>query len=292
MKIAYLCSQVTIPGSPIRRPDAFEHDYMMRALRPEFAERGMDIVEVCWDDADADWSAFGAVLIGTTWDYWDHQERFLETLDEIGAKTQLHNPAPLVRWNSHKSYLRDLEAKGARLIPTLWLDRVTEDSFSQAFDRLGADDLVFKRQVGAGAAGQFRLSRGDSLPAMPHPMMAQPFLPTIQQEGEFSFVFVDGEFSHALVKRAKPGDYRIQSSYGGQEEALEPTGPDLSAACAIMESLDETPLYARVDMLRDADGGLRLMELELIEPYLYPEQGPRLGQLMARALAGRLKAAV
>ena len=120
-------------------------------------------------------------------------------------------------------------------------------------------------------------------------MMVQPFLPMIQQEGELSFIFVDGQFSHALMKRAKPGDYRIQSSYGGIEEAIEPSADDMAAAHAILGTLDEMPLYARVDMLRDEDGALLLMELELIEPYLYPEQGPNLGRLMARAVAGRLK---
>ena len=120
-------------------------------------------------------------------------------------------------------------------------------------------------------------------------MMVQPFLPTIQTEGELSFIFIDGDLSHALIKRAKPGDYRIQSSYGGQEETIVPDGSDLDAARAVLDTLDETPLYARVDMLRHPDGSLLLMELELIEPYLYPEQGARLGERMAKAVAARLK---
>ena len=97
-----------------------------------------------------------------------------------------------------------------------------------------------------------------------------------------------GEFCHALIKRAQPGDYRIQSSYGGREEVLHPSADDLVAARAILGTLDETPLYGRVDMLRGEDGGLLLMELEVIEPYLYPKEGPELGERMAAAVARRL----
>lgn len=287
-RIAYLASKVTLPGSPTRRSDAFEHDYMMDALRPAFEARGMSIHDVDWADTSQDWGTYDAAIIGTTWDYWDHQDAFLKTLKSIEMQTQLHNPAALVAWNSHKSYLRDLEAKGAKLIPTLWLNDANETTAREAFETLGSDDLVFKRQVGAGASGQHRLKSGDPIPHMPHSMMVQPFLPQIIEEGELSFIFIDGELSHALIKRAAKGDYRIQSSYGGVEEAIAPSADDLTAAKAILNTLDETPVYARIDMLRGEDGGLLLMELELIEPYLYPLQGPELGERFAAAVHKRL----
>jgi len=296
MKIAYLSCTQTLPGAPDRRSDAFEHDYMMSALREPFLEKGMQIVEIAWNDPDADWDSYGAAMIGTTWDYWDHQDAFLSTLEKIETVTPLFNPSDMVRWNSDKSYLRDLENKGARLIPTLWLDEVTPLKAKAAFATLGSDDLVFKRQVGAGAEGQYRLKPGDPIPDMPHPMMVQPFLSMIQTEGEHSFIFIDGDFSHALIKRAARGDYRVQSTYGGSEEIIVPSADDLAAAKAVLDTLSlppldaqsVVPLYARVDMLRGDDGGLLLMEMELIEPYLYPVQGPQLGQRLAAALVRRL----
>ena len=291
MKIAYIASQVTLPGTPNRRDDAFEHDYMMDALRPAFTARGLTIEDVAWDDRDADWTSYAAAIIGTTWDYWDRQDEFLSALTRIETQTRLYNPASLVRWNIHKAYLRDLEARGARIIPTVWLDQVDDESASEAFDVLASDDLVFKRQVGAGAEGQHRLKRGETVPDMPHPMMVQAFLPAIQSEGEYSFIFIGGDFCHALVKRAVPGDYRIQSKYGGKETAIDPSADDLSAAAAIIAMLEEAPLYARVDMVRGEDGRLVLMELELIEPYLYPIEGPRLGEMIAEAVKKRLETA-
>jgi hypothetical protein len=289
-KIAYLASPVTLPGSAIRRTDAFEHDFTMDALRPAFAAQGMSIEDVSWDNPEADWAGYQAVIIGTTWDYWDRLEEFLAALGRIEAATRLFNPASLVGWNARKTYLRELEAKGAKLIPTLWIDACGEAEARAAFGTLGAESLVFKRQVGAGAKGQHLLARGEAVPEMPHPMMVQPFLPMIRQEGELSFIFIDGEFCHSLVKRAQPGDYRIQSSYGGREEAIRPSTEDLAAARAVIGTLDAPPLYGRVDMLRGEDGRLLLMELEVIEPYLYPKEGPELGERMAAAVARRLSA--
>lgn len=288
MQIAYLASKATLPDSPTRRSDAFEHDRMMTALRAPFKEKGMQVVDVDWADRSIDWSQFGAVIIGTTWDYWDHHDQFIKTLKRIEQDTRVFNPADLVSWNSHKGYLRDLAKNGAQLIPTLWIDRVDQTNFKAAFEHLNSDDLVFKRQVGAGADGQFRLAASEPLPDMPYPMMVQPFLSTIQEEGEYSFIFIDGVFCHALLKTAKSGDYRIQSTYGGTETPISPAPQDLSAAQSILRILDEPPLYARVDMLRGDDGSLLLMELELIEPYLYPIEGPKLGSMMAGAVLRRI----
>ena len=286
-QVAFLASPVTMPGSPVRRADSFEHDSQVAALRAPLAARGIELVEVSWD-ANEDWSRFAAAVIGTTWDYWDREAEFLETLARIEAAMPLFNPVRLVNWNRRKTYLRELEASGARLIPTVWIDDPRPDAVRAAFEALDTGDLVIKRQIGAGADGQHRLKRGEPLPALCHPMMAQPFLPSIETEGEFSFIFIGGRLSHALRKRPKPGDYRIQSLYGGYEEDVSLPDSDIAAAHAVISALDEPPLYGRVDMVRGDAGELLLMELELIEPYLYPRNGPKLGELYAEELVKRL----
>lgn len=288
--IVYLASPATLPGHPERRKDAFEHDATMNALGPAFAAEGWQLEAVSWDDPEADWSRFDAAIVGSTWDYWDRHDAFLAQLARIAGSTRLFNPEPMLRWNTDKRYLAELAAKGVPTIPTVWLDQPTPAAVAAAFDALGADDLVVKRQVGAGAFGQHRLRRGDPIPELPHRMMAQPFLPAIQAEGELSFVVIDGALSHALVKRAASGDYRIQSFYGGVEQAITPPAEEVAVALGVVAKLDEVPLYARVDMVRDADGALKLMELEMVEPYLYPLQGPELGARMAAGVARRLRA--
>ena len=293
--VAYLASNVTLPGSPNRRDDAFEHDQMMAALVPAFAQQGMLLEDCAWDDP-TDWSFYDAVIIGTTWDYWLRPDEFQTTLDLITDQTLLLNSADMVRWNRHKSYLRDLEAVGLGIIPTRWIDVVDKTSIDAAVLDLKTDTLVAKRQVGAGADGQFKLRQGDPLPAdlqiASHPMMLQPFIPSIIEEGEYSFIYIDGVYSHCLLKRATGGDYRVQSLYGGVEEAITPAQRDIKAAdhvlSAICTKCGSMPLYARIDMIRDDRGTLLLMECELIEPFLYPLQGPNLGNMLAVALRKRL----
>lgn len=286
--IAYLCSGATISTSVQRRPDAFEHDLMLGSLRPAFADKGMELQEVCWDDGSADWTSFDAALIGTTWDYWDRREEFLDALTTISECTRLCNPIEQVRWNIDKRYLVELDRAGAATIPTIWMDLPTALGITKAFDTFGCDNLVLKRQVGASAEGQHRIDRATPIPHLNAPILVQPFQPTILSEGEYSFIFVDGEPSHALNKRASDGDYRVQSTYGGTEFAYTPSAAEWRAAQRVIDLLDEQPLYARVDMIRNEPGHLVLMEIELIEPYLYPEQGPDLGTHMANAVAQRL----
>jgi len=124
--------------------------------------------------------------------------------------------------------------------------------------------------------------------------MIQAFLPSVVEEGEYSFLYFGGQFSHGLIKRPKKGDYRIQSLYGGTEETYEPSSQERASACAVLNALSFTPLYARVDLLRGRDGKLKLIELEMIEPYLYlahakGEGGENKGaQKLAEALVKKL----
>lgn len=292
MKIGFLTCPGTHPGSPTRREDAYEHDLQVDALRPELARLGHELIELDWRTPPVHFTDIALAVVGTPWDYQDDEPGFLAALDAIEqAGCQLCNPADVVRWNSRKTYLRELEARGAKLIPTIWVDQPTVADIAHAFEQFDCDQLVAKRQVGAGAQGQTSHRRGETSAdwTMDRPAMLQPFLPSVVEEGEYSFLFIDGELSHALLKRPADGDYRVQSLYGGTEQAIDPAKQDLAAAYDVITALPfPIPLYARIDMVRGPDGSLLLMEAELIEPYLYPEQGPKLGPMMAAAIARRL----
>ncbi|MGH6787122.1 MAG: ATP-grasp domain-containing protein [Novosphingobium sp.] len=289
MRIAFLACPETLPGSPTRRPDAFEHDLQIAALRDGLAGRA-EVSAIDWRAPMGQLTGFDAALIGSAWDYTEAKDEFLARLEALeAAGVAVHNPPAMVRWNADKLYLRDLAERGAPSIPTQWLDAPGEAEVLAAFVALGAERVVVKRRIGAGAIGQVSFLADDPALArwrMDQPAMIQPFLPAIQAEGELSFVFVGGAFSHALVKRAAPGDYRIQSLYGGTEVALEPAPADRAAAQAIMDLLPfaHAPLYARIDMIRLANGELAVIEAELIEPYLYPLQGPGFGRMLAEAV--------
>ncbi|WP_298015954.1 hypothetical protein [uncultured Parasphingopyxis sp.] len=287
MRAAYLGCRETI-GTDRRRTDAFEHDQMMEALSSAFAAKSDTIEAVRWDNSAVDWADYDAVLIGSCWDYQDRLEEFLGTLHAIEAQTMLSNSAALVTWNCRKTYLRALESQGVPIVPTLWIDAPASDWIGGVFEALGTDRIVVKRQIGANAEGQFLLHRGDTPPSVDATVMVQPFIESIAIEGEISFVLIDGAVSHTLVKRPASGDYRVQSSYGGMETTLDPSPADLASAKAVAAKIPGEWLYARVDMVRGRYGQLMLMELELIEPFLYPLQGDRLGDLIHAALTRRL----
>ena len=291
-RIGFLACETTLPGSGARRGDAFEHDLMVKAIQPAVELAGHDWTVIDWAAPLDQFRGLDLVMLGTAWNYQDREVEFLDRLDALqAAGINVCNAPEIVRWNIRKTYLKELAEKGAKTIPTLWLDRANAQDVAQAFDRFDCDTLVVKRQVGAGAEGQSIFHRGE-VPnewQMNRPAMLQPFLPAIQIEGEISFVFVGGAFSHALIKRAAKGDYRIQSLYGGTEEAITPSAADQAAAAAIIDSLPfAAPLYARIDMVRGEENSLLLMEAEMIEPYLYPVEGPDLGSRMATAIDRRL----
>lgn len=292
MKIAFLACPTTLPGSPTRRPDAFEHDLYLAAVREGVGARG-EVEDIDWRAPLDVLSCFNVALIGTPWDYTEAKDEFLARLAELeAAGVRVCNPLAVVRWNADKLYLKELEARGAPAIPTLWPETPVAADILAAFDHFGCNRLVVKRRVGAGAIGQEMFSRDAPPPAdwtMDRPAMIQPFLPAIAEEGELSFIFIDGALSHALVKQAANGDYRIQSMYGGRETPLDPTPADRASAQQVMNLLpfDMPPVYARIDMVRLSDGRLAVIEAELIEPYLYPEQGPAFAGMIGAALLRR-----
>ena len=298
-KIAILISDNLQPDTEGRRPDIFELVEEIDKLTPALAAEGMDLVQVRWREIETRAAEFDAILPLFVWDYFEGNEQdFLSQLAKAEAVTQVYNDYKCVKWNARKSYLDELERAGAPVIRTIVLDRVNEDDIAKAFDTLGTDKVVIKPQVGGGAWKQVLYTKGESFPAKdtlpPAEAMVQAFLPSVIEEGEYSFLYFGGEFSHGLIKRAKKGDYRIQSLYGGTEESYAPTQAERDAARAVLGALDFTPLYARVDLLRGRDGKLKLIELEMIEPYLYlahadGERGDNKGaQKLAAALAKRL----
>ncbi len=230
-------------------------------------ELGWAVEHVPWRQPGG-WERYEAVVIRSTWDYHKHPEEFLAVLEEIGRSgARLANPLELVRWNARKTYLRDLEARGLPVVPTVW-DR-------SLFGELDADEIVIKPAISASAFHTYRLRPGDRWSGemeaafAGREVMAQPFLRSIVEEGEYSLFYFGGELSHAVLKSPKEADFRVQEEHGGLIEPIEPPAFLAAMGQRIMESLPVPPLYARVDLVRLDSGRYALMELELIEPSLY-----------------------
>lgn len=304
---------MTVPTRPMRPPsvalatssnwpDLAPDD---RLLRPALTRLGVESEIAIWTDGGVVWDRFDLVVVRSCWDYHDDLPRWLSWLDSMDAiqrggphRGRLWNPPAALRWNSRKTYLRDLADRGVPVVPTTWLTEADLESWpalEAAFDRSRWDDFVCKPAVSAGALGTFRLRRGDlkssqrrltaSLPGLRRrgPLLVQPFLHEIAEEGEWSLLFFDGRLSHAVLKRPAPGDFRVQEKHGGSTIAAVPPAPLvvaaekalIDAAAAIEpDSVVRAPLlYARVDLVVSA-GRPMLMELEITEPALFLETAP------------------
>ncbi|OYU69837.1 MAG: hypothetical protein CFE28_07355 [Alphaproteobacteria bacterium PA2] len=284
MRVAYLACAEVLPGAVDRRPDAFEHDQEIAAFRPALEDRGAQLIEVDWRLCDP--AAYDLLLVRTTWDYVKHQAEFLDFLQKARTVTPLENPLDVISWNLSKRYLLELIGKGLPVIPSVFVEKPTP--VLGIFDTLETDELVLKPVVGAGGFGQSKLRREDVSEGavMPAALFAQPLIPDIVTAGEISMIFVDGAFSHALRKSPAKGEYRIQVLHGGRSEVHHPTPDEIAAAKKFVDALPAPALACRVDLVPHR-GQLLLMELEAIEPHLFPEFGPDLGPLVAQACLNR-----
>ncbi|HQP19731.1 MAG TPA: hypothetical protein PLG07_05385, partial [Phenylobacterium sp.] len=158
MKVAFLACADVLTTTPKRRVDAYEHDRELEAFTPAFAARGLELTEVDWRACDP--AAFDLIFLRTCWDYTDHEAEFLAFLDRAQAVSRVANDPTLVRWNLSKLYLRVLAAKGLPVIPSLFTD--TAIPLAEAFERLGADELVLKPVVGSSGFGQARIALADA----------------------------------------------------------------------------------------------------------------------------------
>lgn len=284
--IQYLTSADMVPGRPGARADLWELEAQLAELVPALSRRGARLDLQVWTEGDSLGKNAGVVVIGTPWDYSTSLDSFLGRLGDIDVP--LLNPLAIVRENADKRYLASLEWAGLPIVPTEWAQDLVADDLPAALQRWGGP-IVVKKVVGACAAGQV-LWKGEGQPPEPPAgaVMVQPFLPGAVEFGELSLVYFDRRFSHAVHKVPAPGDYRVQSVYGGRERPCDPPAAAVDIGRRALEAVEGELLIARVDLVPDG-ATWRVMELELIEPYLYAVEGPGMGERFADALASILR---
>ncbi len=240
-------------------------------------ERGVSVFPIPWEEADVGLlSKLDLVVFRTPWNYYRELPKFLEWLKRLEAlKVQVHNPLPIIYWNLDKSYLRELESRGATVVPTRFF-KTSEFKVDMEWPETQTGGFVIKPAISASADRTFKGDRPfltdiimeENVFRPNESLMLQPFVDTITTEGEYSFIYFGGEFSHAVVKKPKAHDFRVQNEHGGSWDYFVPSGTQVEQADAIMKAFGNSPLYARVDMV-NFSGRLHLMELELFEPMLY-----------------------
>jgi len=261
------------------------------------AELGWEVETVAWRAA-VDWNVFDAVYICTPWDYPDHMPQFVEVLACIqDSRALLVNDLSLIHWTIEKTYLRDVERRGHDIVPSSWYKDFESAKPADFFTDHEADDVVIKPTVGANAKDTFVLSNpidDDTLELLRQTFAAraffvQPFIEAIQTEGEYSLFFFDNQYSHAIQKVPKAGDFRVQEEHGADIRSVQPPKKLLETAEALFSSIKPSPTYGRGDWVRGQDGRFLLMELELIEPSLYLRTDSGAAARFARAFDQRFE---
>lgn len=253
---------------------------------------GIEGAPVVWDDPRVDWSAFDAAVVRSTWDYIDRRDEFVAWARRVAAVTRLFNPASVVEWNTDKVYLRDL---GVPTVPTLWA--YPGEGFPGRQDleagAHGWDEYVVKPAISAGARGAIRTA--DRQIAEEHAAkllnegqtaMIQPYLKTVEHEGELSMLYFGGQFSHAVRRHPMLGGTEITAE--NRATLRDPDDDQFALAERILDAMPPGLLYARIDLVRMPDGEPVLMELEVVEPYLFLRYELAAPDMFARALADLL----
>ena len=298
---AHFRRRSTVIDVAILTPDPAERAYtelwqrVLRRLQDALDGAGIAATPTPWtahvDDARG-LQRYARVLPLLAWGYHHDHARWLRACATWTREAvPLSNPAEVLAWNSDKRYLLELAARGVAVPPTTSTDRVTREGLDAAFDATGAEELIVKPAVSGGAWRTRRVRRDDAIDdfaadGMPGPtMLIQPYLPTIESEGETSLLYFGGRLSHVVNKRPPSGEFRVQEEFGGLYSLLEtPPAGALALAERTLAAIDAPLLYARIDLVPDAAGRWLLMEAELIEPDFYLGMDPARGAGFSRAL--------
>lgn len=257
-----------------------------------FAEIDIEAERVAWNDASAEWERFGGVLVRSTWDWHLDPGGFVRWLERVGARTPVWNPPKQIVWSLDKHCLIELASRGVRTVPSVSIASVRDlEEFKSPWP-----DWVLKPALGATAYRTSRIQAADDLAKWRREnadfrgaLIAQQFQPAVLERGEVSLVFIAGEFSHAVRKIARAGDFRVQAEFGGRTEAVELSGSDRQLADACLRAVGVPLAFARIDLLHDESGEPMIIECELAEPELFfgqrPEAAMRLARFFAEAIA-------
>ena len=271
-------------------------------LESALHEAGADVAIAAWDDASIEWSDFDLALLRSTWDYTQRLPEFLAWCERTATRTRLHNPLPVLRWNTDKHYLRDLDKAGVAIVPSAFVEP-NENAQTALTDFLSAhrtDEFVVKPAIGAGSRDAQRYHADDRDAALAHvrrllegkrSVLLQPYLDRVDEHGETALIFFEGKFSHAIRKGPLLRRFEAPTRALFAAEHITPRVPGASELALAERALAAIPygtlLYARVDLIAARDGSPRVLELELTEPSLFFAHAAGAAARFAKAILAR-----
>ncbi len=275
-------------------PDTYSQNVVLedRLLAEALERKGLMVTRTHWDNPDFDWSATRFAIFRTTWDYFDRFDEFEPWLDRVRGLTTLINPTELIYWNIDKFYLRDLEKQGVNLPPTIFIERGETKTLQELLASTTWQEVILKPSVSGAARHTYRFKKEDAADytsifhelVSNERMLLQEFQTNILTKGEVAFMVFGGKYSHAVLKKAKAGDFRVQDDFGGTVHPYEANPEEIAFIEKAIAACSPVPLYARVDVIWDNHGALCLGELEMIEPELWFRMNDASADQLAEAI--------
>lgn len=288
-------SRFTVPNPP----DQYAHNVILEdsLLLNALKQKGLNVFKTNWDNESFDWSSTSCVMIRTTWDIYDEGkfEKFQNWLSDVNKCTQLINDFSTIQWNIDKNYLQDLKDKGINIPPTLFIPQGDSRKLEEIVQSAGWENPILKPAISGGGRHTYKLTNQKIKEvSLIYPdlikneaMLLQEFQKNVVEKGELTLMVFDGKYSHAVLKKAKPGDFRVQDDFGGTVHSYEPTQEEIDFAESVVAVCDPIPLQARVDFIWDNDDQLSVSELELIEPELWFRNKKGSADLCAEGIVNR-----
>jgi glutathione synthase/RimK-type ligase-like ATP-grasp enzyme len=262
-----------------------EDEILMRSLE----KRGLKVARYAWENQDVNWKDTKYILIRTPWNYHSKWDAFFTWFEKTSQYTPFLNPEAIVLWNLDKRYLFDLEKKGVNIAKTRILEKGSDRSLKSAFLELQCEEAVLKPLISAGGRQTFRLNASNIHEhegilkelLLSEAMMIQEFQKSIPIDGELSLMYFGGKYTHAVLKKAKAGDFRVQDNFDGTVHDHVASAEEKAFAEFTLSKVKPLPIYGRVDIFSDNNGRLALAELELIEPELWFRNHPPAADVFA-----------
>ncbi len=248
-----------------------------RLLKEALEKLGYAVHRTHWDNPHFDWSSTRYIFFRTTWDYFDRYDEFSSWLEDVCQKTKLINPKELIYWSLDKHYLDDLRQAEVRIPNTVFVEARDSRSLSTIISDLNWEEFILKPAISGAARHTYRFKKEHveqhstifSELISKEAMLIQEFQHNILTKGEVAFMVFGGKFSHAVLKKAKPGDFRVQDDFGGTIELYEPSAEEIAFVEHAFAACHPLPIYARIDVIWNNNNELCIGEIELIEPELW-----------------------
>lgn len=261
-----------------------------RLLAHALEKHGLKVTRTNWDNPEFNWADTGYVIFRTPWDYFNRYDEFAPWLREAAKVTKFINPVEIINWNIDKHYMLELQEAGINIPPTVFIEPGDKRTLLDITNELNWEEFILKPAISGGAWHTYRISKNNMAEyeaifkelIKERSMLVQEYQESISQKGEVSYVVIDGTFTHAVLKKGKDSDFRVQENFGGTVHDYSPTREEIEFAQMVVKRSKPGILYARADVMWDNNGKLSLGELEVFEPALWLRKNPPAADIFAR----------